>query len=86
MTQEERKQMIKELIEAIPTNKEMLFDYQVSWDQLDDELVEQRIKPWVEKKIRDYIGDDEPSLVSFICERVTTHSEPARLLGDLAMV
>lgn len=78
--------MIKELIEAIPTTKEEVFDYQVVWDHLDAEMVDQRIKPWVEKKIREYIGEDEASLVDFICERVSSHSEPSRLLRDLAMV
>lgn len=86
MTTEERKQMVKDLIQAIPTSKESLFEYQIAWDQLDSSLIEQQIKPWVEKKIRDYIGDDEPSLVSFICERIQTHIEPTRLLGDLSMV
>lgn len=86
MTAEERKQMVKELIDAIPTKKEELFDYSVAWVHLDDEVVEQKVKPWVEKKIRDYIGDDEPSLVSFICERVTSHTEPSRLLSDLAVI
>ncbi|KAI6175124.1 hypothetical protein M3Y99_01993500 [Aphelenchoides fujianensis] len=85
MTADERKQMVKELIDAIPTNKAELFKYEIGWEHLDETLITQRIKPWVEKKIREYIGDEEPSLVSFICERVQARSEPTRLLGDLAM-
>ncbi|KAI6236784.1 hypothetical protein M3Y95_00195000 [Aphelenchoides besseyi] len=86
LTADERKQMIKELIDAIPSNKAELFKHEVDWSHLDNALVVQRIKPWVEKKIREYIGDDEPSLVTFICERVEARSEPTRLLGDLAMI
>ncbi|KAI6200061.1 hypothetical protein M3Y96_00693400 [Aphelenchoides besseyi] len=86
LTADERKQMIKELIDAIPSNKAELFKHEVDWSHLDNTLVVQRIKPWVEKKIREYIGDDEPSLVTFICERVEARSEPTRLLGDLAMI
>jgi RNA-binding protein 25 len=78
--------MVKELIEAIPTTKPAVFDYQVAWDFVDNEMIEQRVKPWLEKKIREYIGDDEPSLIEFICERINSRSEPSRLLGDLAMV
>lgn len=99
MTAEEKKKMITELIQAVPKIKGTLFEYQVAWVHVDDELVEQKIKPWVEKKIRDYLNDDEPSLVrlffsqfslitffSFICERVKMQTEPSKLLGDLAMV
>jgi RNA-binding protein 25 len=66
MTAEEKKQMIKELIEAVPREKEILFEYEVAWAHMDDELVEQRIKPWIEKRIREYLEDDEPSLVRFV--------------------
>ncbi|KAI6189623.1 hypothetical protein M3Y97_00028700 [Aphelenchoides bicaudatus] len=86
LTAEERKQMVKELIDAIPTSKAAVFDYQLSWDFVDTEMLEQKIKPWLEKKIRDYIGDDEPSLIEFICERINNRSEPSKLLNDLAMI
>lgn len=85
MTADERKQMVKELIDALPTHKSELFKYEIAWEHLDEAFIAQRIKPWVEKKIREYIGDEEPSLVAFICERVQARSEPTRLLGDLAM-
>lgn len=82
----ERKAKIKEIIDAIPTNKTDLLAYEVLWNQLDDTLISERIKPWIEKKVSEYIGDDEPSLVTFICERLTENSDPNRLLADLAMV
>ncbi len=36
-------------------------------------LVDKRIKPWVNKKIFEYIGEQEPTLVEFICSKVSCH-------------
>lgn len=86
MTPEERKKLIKDLIERIPTTKPELFDFKIYWEFVDDILVEKRVKPWVNKKICDYIGEEEPSLVTFICEKIANQTEPQKILSDLAMV
>ncbi|KAI1720547.1 PWI domain-containing protein [Ditylenchus destructor] len=86
MTPEERKKLSKELIERIPTIKEELFAYSVKWECVDENLLEKRIKPWINKKICEYIGEEEPSLVTFICEKIANKAEPAQILGDLSMV
>ena len=33
-------------------------------------LIEKRIRPWVNKKIAEYIGEPEPTLTDFICSKV----------------
>ena len=33
-------------------------------------LIDRRIRPWVNKKIVEYIGEEEPSLVDFMCTKV----------------
>ncbi|MCP9264697.1 DNA primase large subunit [Dirofilaria immitis] len=68
MTSEERKQMIKDLIDRIPTAKNDLFAFPINWNYVDKSLVEQRVKPWVSKKITDYIGEEEASLVDFVLD------------------
>ena len=49
-------------------------------------LMDRRIRPWVNKKIVEYIGDEEPTLSNFICEKVMAHSTPSAILSDIAMV
>ena len=49
-------------------------------------LMDRRIKPWVNKKIVEYIGEEEPSLTDFICQKVMAHSVPSIILNDVAMV
>ena len=48
--------------------------------------MDRRIKPWVNKKIVEYIGEEEPSLTDFICQKVMAHSVPTVILNDVAMV
>ncbi|KAK0409674.1 hypothetical protein QR680_004686 [Steinernema hermaphroditum] len=86
MTAEERKKMIRDLIERIPTQKDDLFAYPIEWAFVDEDLVKNRIRPWVSKKILEYIGEEEQSLVEFVCEKVSGQSPPQKLLRDIAMV
>jgi len=49
-------------------------------------LMDRRIRPWVNKKIVEYIGEDEPTLSDFICKKVISHSSPSSILADISMV
>ena len=48
--------------------------------------MERRIKPWVNKKIVEYIGEPEPTLVEFICSKVLIGSQPQNIINDVQMV
>lgn len=49
-------------------------------------LMEKRIRPWINKKIIEYIGEPEPTLVDFICSKVMAGSSPQGILDDVQMV
>ncbi|XP_035687848.1 RNA-binding protein 25-like isoform X2 [Branchiostoma floridae] len=83
---EEKRKSIKNLIEKIPTAKDELFAYSLDWSQVDQGLMEKRVKPWINKKIVEYIGEEEPTLTEFICQKVMAHSVPKSILEDVAMV
>ncbi|XP_064600108.1 RNA-binding protein 25-like isoform X2 [Liolophura sinensis] len=85
-TAEEKRQHIKKLIERIPTAKDELFTYELDWTMVDRSLMDKRIKPWVNKKIVEYIGEEEPTLTDFICQKVMAQSSPENILNDVAMV
>ena len=85
-TVDDKKKHIKSLIEKIPTEKKALFEYTVDWDLVDNQLMEKRIRPWVNKKIAEYIGEPEPSLTDFICSKVLAGSAPKAILDDVQMV
>lgn len=48
--------------------------------------MEKRIKPWVVKKIVEYIGEEEPSLTEFICLSVTSKKSAEAILTDIRVV
>ncbi|XP_014783634.1 RNA-binding protein 25 [Octopus bimaculoides] len=85
-TAEEKRQLIKKLIEQIPTGKDELFSYHLDWNTVDQTLMNKRIRPWVNKKIVEYIGEEEPTLTDFICQKVIGRSSPQSILNDVAMV
>ena len=48
--------------------------------------MDKRIKPWVNKKIVEYIGEEEATLTQFICQKVMARTAPQQLLNEIAMV
>uniref|UniRef100_A0A3Q2CGD9 RNA binding motif protein 25 n=1 Tax=Cyprinodon variegatus TaxID=28743 RepID=A0A3Q2CGD9_CYPVA len=83
---EEKRKHIKSLIEKIPTARPELFSYPLDWTMVDSTLMDRRIKPWINKKIIEYIGEEEPTLVDFVCSKIMAHSTPQGILDDVAMV
>jgi len=83
---EEKRKNIKSLIEKIPTDKASLFAHPVEWSLVDNVIMDRRIKPWVNKKIVEYIGEPEPTLVEFICSKVLIGSQPQSIIDDVQMV
>lgn len=83
---EDKRKSIKQLIDRIPTQKDDLFEYALDWSVLDNSLMERRVKPWINKKIVEYIGEEEPTLCGFICSKVLAKSPPQNILQDVAMV
>lgn len=86
MNSEERKKAVKKLVESIPTDRDELFAYKVDWDQLDENLMEKRIKPWINKKIIEYIGEEEATLHDFICSKIQQRTEPGKLLEEIKVI
>ncbi|XP_055643656.1 RNA-binding protein 25-like [Toxorhynchites rutilus septentrionalis] len=84
-SQEEKRRHIKSIIDKIPTGKIDLFNYPLDWNEIDS-TIEKKIRPWINKKIIEYIGEPEPTLVDFICSKVLAGSTPQGILDDVQMV
>uniref|UniRef100_A0A8C6KAS8 RNA binding motif protein 25b n=1 Tax=Nothobranchius furzeri TaxID=105023 RepID=A0A8C6KAS8_NOTFU len=83
---EEKRKHIKSLIEKIPTAKPELFSYPLDWSMVDTTLMERRVRPWINKKIIEYIGEEEPTLVDFVCSKVLANILPKPLSCSPAQV
>uniref|UniRef100_A0A336MGC6 CSON000057 protein n=1 Tax=Culicoides sonorensis TaxID=179676 RepID=A0A336MGC6_CULSO len=82
---EEKRRHIKSIIDKIPTEKNLLFNYPLDKSEIDS-TIEKKIRPWINKKIIEYIGEPEPTLVDFICSKVLAGSTPQGILDDVQMV
>ncbi|KAF2094298.1 hypothetical protein NA57DRAFT_60928 [Rhizodiscina lignyota] len=84
LTEEERDQMIKQLATEIPTEKGALFGFEVKWDYLKPEIIEEKLKPFIEKKVVELLGVQEETLIDVIENAVRDRKKPADLVSDLA--
>lgn len=49
--EETREQLVRQLAQEIPSDKKGLFEWKVQWEFLDEQMVGEKLKPFVEKKI-----------------------------------
>lgn len=83
---EDKRKQVEELIGKIPTEKDQLFACQLDWSLLDENLMERRIRPWVTKKIAEYLGEKEVDLIDFVCTLLNNRSEGKLILREVATV
>mmetsp|Transcript_6210 Transcript_6210/g.8654 ORF Transcript_6210/g.8654 Transcript_6210/m.8654 type:complete len:448 (+) Transcript_6210:162-1505(+) len=83
----DKKEALKKLVDNIPTKKEDLFSYAVNWKMVDEyDLIQSVMRPWIVKKIIEYLGEEEESLTSFMVSKLQAHCQPGDLLEELSMV
>jgi len=83
---EERRKRSREIINAIPADRDALFAHPVHWEALDAALIAARLRPWVDRKITEFIGTPEKTLVDFICGKVSAQTPPAEIVGEIETV
>ena len=81
--EEGRADAIRRLANEIPTEKTELWNWNISWDHLEDSIISDKLKPFIEKKIMEYVGVQEQLLVDVILEHVQNHSSPDQILSNL---
>ncbi|CAJ0577015.1 unnamed protein product, partial [Mesorhabditis spiculigera] len=85
MSAEERKKRTKELLESIPSKKDELFAAKIHWEFV-DKAFEARIRAWVDKKIKEYIGEPDKTLVDFVYGKIESKVQPDVLLKDMKLI
>lgn len=83
MTEEELSQAVRALAQEIPSEKEGLWNWAVKWDYMDDSIVREKLRPFVEKKVVDYLGVQEEMLVEAVEEHLRKHGTAAALVEEL---
>jgi hypothetical protein len=83
MSQEEITQAVRALAQEIPTEKEGLWAWDVKWEFMDDAVVREKLRPFVEKKIVEYLGVQEEMLVEAVEEHLRNHGKAPALVEEL---
>jgi len=76
----------KQLKRSIPKKKDELLVYEVSWDVVDQYNLVPRIKSYLAKKIRDTLGDEEPTMIEFVLTKMELHTTPREIIDELSDV
>ena len=83
LSDEEREQAIKELAAEIPTSKEGLWDWTVKWEYVDEQVIQEKLKPFVERKIVEYLGVQEQTIVEVVEEHIRKRGGAVELVEAL---
>ena len=86
MTDEERDQAVRNLAAEIPSDKEGLWNWNVKWEFVDEAVIVEKLRPFVEKKIMEYLGVQEQLLVEVVEEYVRKRAKAQDLVEQLEPV
>ncbi|XP_030449274.1 RNA-binding motif protein 25 isoform X2 [Syzygium oleosum] len=76
----------KQLIDMIPRTKEDLFSYEINWALYDQHELHERMRPWISKKIMEFLGEEETSLVDYIVTSTREHVKATEMLETLKSI
>ncbi|XP_049933123.1 RNA-binding motif protein 25 isoform X2 [Nymphaea colorata] len=76
----------KQLIDMIPKTKEELFSYDINWAIYDKHELHERMRPWISKKITEFLGEEETTLVDYIVTSTKDHVKASQMLELLQAI
>ncbi|EPS38786.1 hypothetical protein H072_7452 [Dactylellina haptotyla CBS 200.50] len=82
---ESREELVKALAQEIPSDRIGLWNWTVNWDFVDDSMIKEKLQPFVEKKIVEYLGVQEQELITFVLEHIKKRGSAADLVKELEM-
>ena len=83
LSEEQREQATRQLAAEIPNDKEGLWKWDVKWEFVDETIIAEQLKPFVEKKIMEYLGVQEEMLVDVVEEHIRKRGSPGDLVEEL---
>lgn len=83
LTEEEVSQAVRALAQEIPSDRDGLWAWAVRWEYMDEAVIADKLKPFVEKKIVEYLGVQEEMLVEAVEEHLRKHGTAAALVEEL---
>ena len=61
----------KQIYLKLPTKKEDIFAFSLNYEALEEySLVEKMVRPWVTRKVKEYLGVEEQALISLVIKHI----------------
>ncbi|XP_068468111.1 RNA-binding motif protein 25 isoform X2 [Phaseolus vulgaris] len=76
----------KQLIDMIPKTKEELFSFEIDWAVYDKHQLHDRMRPWISKKIKEFLGEEETTLIDYIVSSTQEHVKASQMLERLQII
>ena len=86
LTPEEKEQAIMQVAADIPPDKEALWDWEVKWEYITEELISIQMKNFIEKKVVETLGVQEEVMVDVVMDHIRKKGHPQELVNQLAEV
>lgn len=68
----------------VPKSTEELFAYELDWTVFSaHRILDLKVAPWISKKVTEFLGEEEPELVSFISSKLKLALKPSELVKEL---
>ncbi|KAF2864490.1 hypothetical protein K470DRAFT_261362 [Piedraia hortae CBS 480.64] len=83
LTDEEKASAHKALASEIPTDTATLFAWPIRWNHLTSKMMEEQIRPFVEKKVVEYLGINEDLLVDAIVDGLRERRDAKDLVEEV---
>ena len=77
----------KELYKRLPRDRDSIFNYTLQWNLLlKHDIFERVARPWIGKKIREYMGVDEPNVVQHIMKMLNARPVAEKMRENLKSI
>ncbi|KAJ3197060.1 hypothetical protein HK101_006244 [Irineochytrium annulatum] len=83
MTMEERKQAIQKMVAAIPTDLDGLCGWEVRWDFLDNNVIKDKLEPFISNKVTEYLQAEDKDLVEFVVNKIRKRMGARHIIEEL---
>merc|ERR1712166_923167 len=81
------REQVSKLVKIIPTDKEELFKHDLNWETVDKgQIVATKMTPWITKKIAEFLGEEEESMIKFVSGMLEQHTAAAEVVEKLAVI
>ena len=83
VTDEERQAAARSLAQEIPTDRAGLWAWDVQWDFVGEDVIDEKLRPFVEKRVVEALGVLEGTVVDVVVSGLREKSRPEGLVEEL---